>query len=69
MFGDAGLAHGVENALEPGQECPVVAPRRPGGAAAGDGEGRVQREAGLDCGTRLVKATKLREGGGQLKIC
>jgi len=24
---------------------------------------------GLDCGMRLVKATKLREGGGQLKIC
>ena len=43
--------------------------RRPGGAGAGDGEGRVERETGLDCGTRLVESTKLREGGGQLKIC
>ena len=34
---------------------------------AGDGEGRVERETGLDCGTRLVESTKLREGGGQLK--
>ena len=40
--------------------------RRPGGAGAGDGEGRVERETGLDRGTRLVKSTKLREGGGQM---
>ena len=39
------------------------------GAGAGDGEGRVERETGLDCGTRLVKSTKLREGGGQIKMC
>ena len=38
------------------------------GAGAGDSEGRVEREAGLDCGMRLVQSTKLREGGGQLKI-
>ena len=36
-------------------------------AGAGDGEGRVERETGLDCGTRLVKSTKQREGGGQRK--
>src|SRR5271167_2005938 len=30
------------------QECRVVAPRRPGPADAGDGEGRVERDAGLD---------------------
>ena len=39
------------------------------GAGAGDGEGRVERETGLDGGTRLVESTKLREGGGQPKIC
>ena len=31
--------------------------------------GRVERETGPGCGTRLVKSTKLREGGGQVKIC
>ena len=35
------------------------------GAGAGDGEGRVERETGLDRGMRLVESTKLREGGGQ----
>ena len=30
---------------------------------------RVERETGLDSGTRLVKPAKLREGGGQRKIC
>ena len=64
-----GLAEAFENGLELRHMRGVVAHRRPGGAGAGDGEGRVEREAGLDCGMRLVKATKLREGGGQLKIC
>ena len=68
LFGDAGLAHAVENGLEPGQVGRVVAPRRPGGAEAGDGEGRVEGEAGLDGGTRLVQSAKLRQGGGQVKI-
>ena len=45
-----------------------VAHRRPGSADAGDGEGRIEREAGLDRGMRLVQSTKLREGGGQLEI-
>jgi len=43
----------------------VVADRRPGGAGAGDGEGRIEREAGFDSGTRLVQSPKLREGGTQ----
>ena len=30
---------------------------------------RVEREAGLDGGMRLVQATKLGEGGSQMKIC
>ena len=30
-------------------------------ASAGDGEGGVERETGLDCGTRLVQSTKQRE--------
>ena len=51
------------------EECRVAAYRWPGGADAGDGEGRVEREAGLDGGMRVVKSTKLREAGGQPKIC
>ncbi len=62
------LAHAFENGLKLGQIRRIVAHRRPGGAGAGDGEGRVERETGLDGGTRLVKSTKLREGGGQRKI-
>ena len=69
MFGDSGLAQAFENGLKLGQVRRVVAHRRPGGAGAGDGVGRVERETGPDCGTRLVKSTKLREGGGQLEIC
>src|SRR4029077_11293041 len=38
------------------------------GAGAGDGEGGVERETGLDGGTRLGRSTKLRQGGGQRKI-
>ena len=53
--------------LKLGQIRRVVAHRRPDGAGAGDGEGRVERETGLDRGMRLVKSTKLREGGGQTK--
>ena len=53
----------------PAKICRVVAERRPAGADAGDGEGRVEREAGLDGGTRLVKSAKPRESGGQLKPC
>ena len=68
LFGDPGLAQAFENGLKLGQIRRVVAHRRPGGAGAGDGEGRVERETGLDCGMRLVKSTKLREGGGQHKI-
>jgi hypothetical protein len=37
-----------------GQIGRVVAPRRPAGAGAGHGEGRVEREPGFDGGTRLV---------------
>ena len=50
-----------------GQVRRVVAHRRLGGAGAGDGEGRVEREAGLDRETRFVKSTKLRESKGQVK--
>ena len=42
--------------------------RRSGGAGAGDSEGRVERETGIDRGMRLVKSTELREGGGQHEI-
>src|SRR5271157_4561437 len=69
LFGDSGLAQALENGLELGQIRRVVAPRRPEGAGAGDGEGRVERETGLDGGIRLVRSTKLREGRGQVKIC
>ena len=65
-LGDSGLAHAFENRLELGQIRRVVALRRPGGSAAGDGVGRVEGETGPDCGTRFVKSPKLREGGGQV---
>jgi hypothetical protein len=32
-------------------------------------EGRVERETGPDCGTRFVESPKLRQGGGQVKMC
>src|SRR5271166_483797 len=69
LFGESGLAQAVENGSEGGQIGRVVAHRRPVGAGAGDGEVRVEREAGLDGGTRLVETPRLREGGGQPKIC
>ena len=59
---------GLEVGLNPGQIRRVVARRRPDGAGAGDGEGRVEREAGLDGGTRLVQPTKLGKSGGQLEM-
>src|SRR5580658_326919 len=52
----------------PGQICRVVAQRREMGAGAGDGEGWVQREPGLDCRTRLIQATKLRKRYAQHKM-
>jgi len=69
LFGDSGLAQALENALELGETGRVVGPRRPGGADAGDGEGRIDRKAGLDCGLRLLESIKLSEGGGQMKNC
>src|SRR5208337_890654 len=69
LFGDSGLAQALENGLELGQIRRVVAPCSPGGAGAGDGEGRVEREAGLERGMRFVPSIKLRESGGQRKIC
>src|SRR5271157_575731 len=69
LLGDSGLAQAIENGLELGQICRVAAPVRPGGAGAGDREGRLEHEPGLDSGTRLVDSTKLREGGSQRKIC
>src|SRR5271155_5977473 len=51
-----------------GQIFRVIAQRRPKGAGAGDGEGRVERETGLDRGTRLVQATKLRKRAAQHKV-
>ena len=53
------LAHAFENRLKLGQKRRVVAPRGQVGPKAGDGEGRVEREAGIDCRMRLVKPTKL----------
>ena len=46
----------------------VVAHRGPVDPGAGDGEGRVEREAGLDRGTRFIKPAKPREGGGQMEM-
>src|SRR5271165_5001541 len=68
LFGDSGLAHAFENGLKLGQIGRVIAHSRPKGAGAGDGEGRVERETGLDCGMCLVWSTKVREGGSQQEI-
>ena len=62
------LAHAFENRLKLGQKPLIFAPRGQVGPKAGDGEGRVEREAGIDCRTRLVKPTKLRQGGAHRKI-
>jgi hypothetical protein len=58
LFGDSGLPQAFDNGLKLGQIRRVVAHRRPDGAEAGDGEGRVESEAGLNCGTGLIEAAK-----------
>src|SRR5208282_5373109 len=68
LFGDSGLAHAFENGLKLGQIGRVIAHSRPKGAGAGDGEGRVERETGLDCGMCLVWSTKVREGGSKQEL-
>jgi hypothetical protein len=60
----SGLAQAFENALKLGQIFRVGALRRPEATSAGDGEARVEREAGLYRGTRAVKPPKLRQSGG-----
>src|SRR5208283_4067932 len=68
LLGDPGLAHAFENGLELGQIRRVVAHPRPGGAGAGNGEGRVERETRFNGETRLVESTKLSECGAQPKV-
>src|SRR5580704_14680284 len=68
LFRHSGLAHAFENRLELGEIRRVVAHRRPGGAEAGDGESRNEGETGLNRGTGLIEAAKLRESGAQHKI-
>ena len=67
---DAPLHHAqaLKNGLKPGEICWVVAHCRPGGAGARYGEGRVEREADLDRGSRLVTLIKIRDGGRQPKM-
>ena len=48
LFGHAGLAQALENGVRLGQIRRVVAHPRPGRAGAGDGEGQVERETGID---------------------
>jgi hypothetical protein len=69
LLGDSGPAEGLESAFNLDQIRRVLAHRGPGSANAGDGVDRVERETGLDCGTRLIKPTKQHESGGQIKIC
>ena len=63
LFRDSGLPHAFENGLKLGQVCRVVAPCRPEGAGARDGEGRIERQARRDSGMRLIQSAKLRERG------
>ena len=46
----------------------VVAHRSPVDPCAGDGEGRVEHEAGLDRGTRLFEPAKPGKGRGQVEM-
>jgi hypothetical protein len=64
LLGNSSFAHAFEEGLKLDQIRRVVGHSRPSGAGPRDGEGRVERKTGLDCGMRLVKATKLREAGG-----
>lgn len=64
LFRHSGLAHAFENRLELGAIGRIAARRCPRGAEAGDREGRDESETGLGGGTSLVKAAKLRQGGG-----
>src|SRR5271169_1552614 len=68
LLGKSGVAQAFENALKLGQVFRVTALPPPEGAGAGGGERRVERETGLDSGTRLVLPTKLRQSGRQLKM-
>jgi hypothetical protein len=52
----------VQQELEPAQKRRVVANACPYGAVTGDGIGRVECETHLQCGMRLVKSIKMREG-------
>src|ERR1700721_4765109 len=45
----------------------VVAHSGPVYPGAGDAEGRVEHDPGLDRGTRLIKPAQPREGGGQVE--
>ena len=47
----------------------VIANRSPGSAGAENTVDGVERETGLDCGTRLIQSAKLREGGCQVEVC
>jgi hypothetical protein len=58
------LAHAFTNRLKLDQIRRVVAHSRPERAGAGEGERRVEQEARLDRGMRLVKSTKLRQSRG-----
>src|SRR5450432_3390660 len=68
LLGDSGLAQAFKNGLELSEVRRVVGHRRPRGPSAGHDESRVEREAGLDRGMRLVEATELHEGGCQPEI-
>src|SRR5271166_6159210 len=68
LLGQPGLAHAFEYGLKLGEIRRVVGNRRPEGAGAGDREVRVEREAGLDSGMRLVKSIELCESGGQPEV-
>jgi hypothetical protein len=67
LLGDSGLAHAFKYGLEPSQICWVVAHSFPKGVGAGDGEGAVERGAGLDCGMRLVQSIEVRRAAANMK--
>ena len=68
LFENSGLAHAFENGRDCGVMRGVVAHRRPSGAGAQCRESRIERETGHHGGTRLVKATEVRERSDQPEI-
>src|ERR1700733_8065248 len=68
LFRETCPAQAFENGCKLLRMRRVVAHRSPVDPSARNGEGRVEREAGLDGGIGLVKSAKPRESDGQMEM-